>query len=162
MVENGLDTETLQIIEKLLEQEKYRKMYVHKPYPWQQTFHNAGKDNSERLLMAANGVGKTMTGAYETAIHLTGLYPSWWEGRRYAKPVKWWGCSISADSQKEYVQPSLLGPDLGEGYGIGFIPLDRLGKPSTRQAGISGVVDTVNVRHTSGGQSQRKTPLRQA
>ena len=29
------------------------------PYPWQVEFHNAGKDNPERLLQAANRVGKT-------------------------------------------------------------------------------------------------------
>src|SRR3990167_2237350 len=53
------------------------------PYPWQVEFHNAGKDNPERLLQAANRVGKTRTAAAEVAIHASGQYPSWWKGRRF-------------------------------------------------------------------------------
>jgi hypothetical protein len=33
--------------------------------------------------MAANRVGKTVVGAYETTVHMTGEYPAWWEGRRF-------------------------------------------------------------------------------
>ena len=149
-----MGSEALQIVEKLLALQPYRKLYLHKPYAWQEEFHNAGGENPERLLMAANGVGKTLTGAYETAVHATGEYPDWWRGRRFITPPKLWACSISADSQKEYVQPALLGTDLGEGYGKGLIPKHCLGKPSTRQAGISGVVDVVPVKHASGGKSQ--------
>jgi hypothetical protein len=39
----------------------------------------------ERLLMAANQVGKTLAGAAEAAFHLTGRYPDWWEGRRWER-----------------------------------------------------------------------------
>lgn len=148
MGEDPIDT--VEIVQKLLEAKKYRKLYTHEPYDWQRKFHDAGKGNPERLLMAANGVGKTLTGGYETAVHLTGEYPDWWEGHRFTKPPVMWASSISADSQKEYVQPVLLGPDLGESYGTGFIPKDKLGKPATRQAGISGVVDTVTVKHAAG------------
>ena len=31
----------------------------------------------ERLMIAANRIGKTQAGAYETTAHLTGLYPKW-------------------------------------------------------------------------------------
>jgi hypothetical protein len=31
------------------------------------------------LLLGANQSGKTLGGAAEVAIHLTGLYPSWWD-----------------------------------------------------------------------------------
>src|SRR5689334_13894983 len=52
-------------------------------YPKQREFHNQGLIHRERLLMAANQVGKTYCGAAEAAIHLTGLYPAWWQGRRF-------------------------------------------------------------------------------
>jgi hypothetical protein len=38
---------------------RIRKLYRYKPYPWQREFHDAGKDNPDRMLMAANRVGKT-------------------------------------------------------------------------------------------------------
>jgi len=40
--------------------------------------------------MAANRVGKTMSGAAELAYHLTGLYPDWWQGRKFAEPIRAW------------------------------------------------------------------------
>ena len=126
--------------------------------PWQLDFHNAGKDNPYRLAMAANGPGKTELVCAETAIHLTGLYPDWWEGKRFDRPVKVWAGSISNSTQKDAVQPGLLGPDLDEkdggGLGSGYIPKESLaGKPKIRQAGIADVVDTVRVNHVSGGTS---------
>lgn len=122
--------------------------------PWQLEFHRAGADNSERLLMAANGCGKTWTGAAETAIHLTGDYPDWWEGKRFDGPIKAWIASISNEGQRDYSQPALLGPDLKLGLGTGLIPKDRLeGKPSKRQCGIDNVADEFHVKHRSGGLS---------
>jgi phage terminase large subunit-like protein len=126
------------------------------PYPFQKEFYNAGKDHPERLLMAANGVGKTWAGAYEVACHATGQYPDWWEGRTFDKaPEKIWVGSITNETQREFTQPALLGNDLGEGLGTGMIPkASILGDVRKRQCGISDVVDTVRVRHKTGGVSQ--------
>lgn len=122
-------------------------------YDWQVEFHNSGADNPERLLIAANRVGKTRTGAAETAIHLTGEYPPWWKGKRFNEPVQWWCGSVTNEASKDIVQEALLGPI--NALGTGWIPGDRIvGKPTFRQAGISEVVDTIHVKHTSGGISQ--------
>jgi len=51
-------------------------------YPKHLAFFAAGRAHQERCMMAANRVGKTFAGGYETALHLTGRYPHWWEGRR--------------------------------------------------------------------------------
>ena len=128
-----------------------RKIFQHDPYPWQHEFHRMGRSHFERLLMAANAVGKTLTGGYETAIHATGLYPDDWDGIRFDHPTLIWVGSISNETQREYTQPMLLGPDLAEGLGLGFIPKDRIIKVTTRQAGIPNVVDEVHVRHVTGG-----------
>ena len=48
------------------------KLLRYQPYPKQAAFHAAGADHRERLLMAANQVGKTWCGAAEAAFHLTG------------------------------------------------------------------------------------------
>ncbi len=147
---------------------KFNKVALYRPYghpttlktegwskkPWQFEFHAAGARNPERLLMAANGVGKTMCGAAETALHLTGLYPEWWTGRRFDKPVNFWVGSISNQTQRDYTQPALFGSDLGENLGSGMVPKDRIvGKPRTRQAGMPDVLDIARVRHASGGNS---------
>ena len=123
--------------------------------PWQLDFHNAGKDNSERLLLCANGVGKTIAGSAETAIHLTGDYPDWWDGHRFEKPPFFWIGSITNETQREITQVALLGQNLGEDLGTGYIPKEKIvGKVKTRQAGISDVADQIMVRHSSGGISK--------
>src|SRR3954470_2168731 len=54
-------------------------------------FFRLGSKHPERLFLAANRVGKTEgAGAYETTLHLTGLYPDWWEGKRFSGPIKGW------------------------------------------------------------------------
>lgn len=134
---------------------RQRKLLSYQPYPFQKEFHNAGATNAERLLCAANGVGKTMPGAAETAMHLTGEYPDWWEGKRFDGPVLFWVGSISNQTQREYTQPALLGDDLGENLGTGFIPKRAIvGKVRIRQAGMADVADVVTVRHKSGGVSR--------
>jgi len=129
------------------------KLTTYRAYPWQKAFHEAGKDNPERMLMAANRVGKTQSAACEVAIHLTGEYPDWWEGRRFDFPVLCWTGSPTNETSKDIVQNELLG-GLGETLGTGWIPRGRLaGRPTTRQAGVKNVVDSFQVRHKSGGLS---------
>ena len=41
-------------------------------------------------LIAGNQNGKTHIGAFEVACHMTGLYPEWWQGRRFDKPTRGW------------------------------------------------------------------------
>ena len=119
------------------------------PYPWQIEFHNAGSANPERLLMAANRVGKTRTASAEVAIHATGLYPKWWKGRRFSNPTKAWVAAETNEDIKGIVQSALLGPQ-GE-HGTGWIPKDKLEGVSYRQAGVSEVMETIKVRHVTGG-----------
>ena len=53
----------------------YRRMDYFQPYPKQQQFFATGQRYRERGFFAANQIGKTEAGGYETALHLTGLYP---------------------------------------------------------------------------------------
>jgi len=93
-------------------QNTYGKLYDHtRPfgpdnigvYSWQQEWHNAGAEFPERMLMAANQVGKTRTAGAETAIHATGLYPPWWKGRVFDHPVDWWCGSVTNESSKDII-----------------------------------------------------------
>lgn len=92
--------------------------------------------------------------APEVAMHATGDYPDWWEGRRFDKPVLVWVGSPTNESSRDIVQKALLGGSSKEEIGLGWIPASSIvGTPKLRQCGISGVVETVKVRHVSGGVS---------
>ena len=87
----------------------------------------------------------------ELAMHATGQYPPWWEGIRYDKGG-WeaWVGSIDSDMQKIGVQRSLLGRDLDELLGTGWLPKDTILDLKRRQASTTDVLDTIKVRHASG------------
>lgn len=118
------------------------------PYDWQVEVHNMGGTVTERLLMAANRVGKTMCGGAEVACHATGIYPKWWQGRRFSDATVIWCGSESWTASRDIIQDSLLGPPGEEG--TGWIPKEYIVDFKKRQAGVSDVVDTIRVRHKSG------------
>lgn len=125
-------------------------------YPRHMEFFRAGSVHRERLFMAANRVGKTVAGGYEATCHLTGLYPDWWEGRRWDRPVKVLAAGDTGQTTKDIIQDKMLGGlwDTDE-WGSGLIPRDMLSKPTLKQ-GISGAYEEVKVKHASGGWSTFK------
>lgn len=117
-------------------------------YPKHISFLKDGNKFKQRAFLAGNRVGKSMTGAYETACHLTGLYPDWWEGRRFTKETSGWVVGKTGIVVRETTQVALLGP-LGS-WGSGMIPKDKIVK-IVKTAGSA--VDYIQVKHTSGGLS---------
>lgn len=100
--------------------------------------------------MAGNQLGKTLAGGFEAAMHATGKYPDWWAGKRFAKPTVGWAAGVTGESTRDNVQRILMGRP-GQ-FGTGAIPAaDILGTTSAR--GIPDLLDTVKVRHVSGGVS---------
>jgi phage terminase large subunit-like protein len=104
----------------------------------------------ERLFMAGNQLGKTTAGAMEAAFHATGLYPDWWNGRRFEKPTVGWVAGITAETTRDTVQRLLLGRPRGANLGI--LP-DRLIERVANTYMVAGLADTIMVRHVSGGLS---------
>lgn len=120
-------------------------------YPKHLECFKAGLGNRQRLMLAANRVGKTEgVGLYELTLHLTGVYPSWWEGRRFDRPIKGWACGDTGKTLRETLQAKLLG-DIGS-WGTGLIPKDCLARV-TRGSGVADSVDTIYVKSKSGGLS---------
>ena len=74
------------VIEALETEYEENKLSHYKPYLFQEKFHADGSIANQRLLMAANRVGKSYVGAMEMTIHLTGLYPDWWTGKNLKTP----------------------------------------------------------------------------
>ncbi|POH35742.1 MULTISPECIES: terminase large subunit domain-containing protein [Sinorhizobium] len=125
----------------------------YKPYSKQKEFHAAGNGYRERLFMAGNQLGKTLAGAAEAAMHLTGKYPDWWEGKRYSKPIVAIAGSESYELTRDGVQRLLVGPPMTEEeWGTGYLPKADI-ISHTRRSGVSGALDSITVRHVSGGTS---------
>ena len=121
-------------------------------FPKHLQFFAAGSRHQERCMMAANRVGKTFgVGGYETALHLTGRYPVWWEGRRFAAPIEAWAVGDTAETTRDIVQAALMGPPAE--LGTGLIPADAIVNEPSRRAGAPGAFDTARIRHVSGGVS---------
>lgn len=119
--------------------------------PKHKAFFEAGKDFPERLFMAGNRVGKSLAGAFELACHLTGDYPSWWNGRVFDHPIDAWAVGKDARAVRDTAQKELLG-DVGQ-WGTGMIPAHRLGKFWALQ-GTPQAVDIIQIKHKSGGWSK--------
>lgn len=127
-------------------------------YPRHMEFFRAGAEYRERCFMAANRVGKTEgAGAYESTLHMTGEYPEWWEGRRFTKPVRGYVCGKTNETTRDIVQTKLFGMVSTKENrkvvdGTGLVPARCIGDISWKQ-GVSDLIDTVRVRHKSGGWS---------
>jgi phage terminase large subunit-like protein len=129
------------------------KLAAYRPYGKQREFHAAGAFARERLLMAGNQLGKTYCGAAEMAMHLTGQYPDWWEGKRWDRPVRAWAGSKTGEVTRDGVQRLLVGePKDRAAWGTGLIPGNTIIGTSTRP-GIAAGLDGVTVRHVSGRNS---------
>jgi Terminase large subunit, T4likevirus-type, N-terminal len=113
-----------QLIADLEAEANEDKLASYKPYLKQAEFHAAGAKHRERLLMAGNQLGKTLAGAMEPAIHATGRYPSWWQGKRFDKPTISWVAGTTGETVRDTVQRMLIGRPGQEGTSA--IPRMRL------------------------------------
>lgn len=115
-------------------------------------FFRLGAAIRERLFIAANRIGKTEgAGGYEVTLHLTGQYPDWWEGRRFNHPTEWWAANDSNLATRDIIQTCMCGP-VGIEPGTGMIPGDAIINYSSK-SGVTDGIDTVYVKHKSGGTS---------
>lgn len=115
---------------------------------------NAGAEHDERVCFGGNRVGKTLgIGAYETALHATGLYPTWWEGHRFDRPILIWTAGTKAVKVRDVNQKQLFGKitkadGLSRASG-GLIPAARIDR-ITRRSGVTDAIDQAVIRHARG------------
>ena len=160
---DGLDKnlELTLLLEESLRRRKERKIATYFPdageyrrelYPKHIAYFTAGARYRERLMMAANRIGKTESiGGYEMVLHMTGRYPAWWEGRKFDRPVSAWAAGDTGKTTRDILQMKLLGPP-GE-FGTGLIPKADLIK-TTAKAGVAEAIEVITVRHATGGESR--------
>lgn len=142
--------ERVEAARRIVDARKWQKLNLFVPYPKQVEFFAMGVEKQERMLRAGNQVGKSEAGAYETALHLTGLYPWDWVGYRFNRGIRAWACGESAGAVRDIQQNKLFGsPGVDELLGSGFIPKDCILGRSLGH-GASGAFDTAQIRHVSG------------
>jgi phage terminase large subunit-like protein len=93
--------------------------------------------------------GKSLAASYEVALHLAGMYPHWWPGYRFTKPIRCWVSSKTSSMTRDFVQRYLLGP-WGK-FGTGMIPGDCFtDKDWTPKRGIPEAIDSIRIHGTFG------------
>ena len=138
---------------QIMRQQKHRKdtnaLASFTPYEWQEIFYASGMKNKQRLLMAANRVGKTFSESREFAFHATGKYPDWWAGIRFKHAPRMWALGVSFEQIRDVIQKELLGDILdGPDFGKGAIPLKSIDMDSLiRAQGTRGLVKEFKVYH---------------
>lgn len=128
-----------------------RKLELYRPYPKQMEFHNASVDHREILNCAANQVGKTFSAAAQTAMHATGKYPGWYEGRRFKKAPVIWCAGVTGEVVRDTIQRLLVGDVANPGTGL----IPRVDIADTLPSrGVADLLDTILVKHSSGQNSR--------
>lgn len=157
--ERALAKQQIEFLQGALERTERRKLFTYYPdegplrrslYAKHMAFFAAGYSHRERCMMAGNRVGKTEgAGGYEVTLHLTGLYPHWWIGRRFDRPVNVLVAGDTGTTTRDIIQAKLLGPV--SKLGTGLVPFENLGE-TTAKAGVPQALDVVQVKHTPSGE----------
>lgn len=153
-----MNDDILAALEKSLEaglrQWRYRSLFPDEGplrrelYSRHLAFFRAGLTHRERLFMAGNRVGKTISGSYEAMLHSTGRYPDWWPGRKFTEAGQWLAAGTTLETTRDIVQAELLGH--GDDYGTGMIPACDI-DDIKRRPNTNGAVDFVMVKRQGGG-----------
>ncbi|RWO76805.1 MAG: terminase [Mesorhizobium sp.] len=147
-------TEYLSLLRELDRRRRTNQLAAYRPYPRQAEFHAAGAANRERLFMAGNQLGKTRAGGAEWAMHLTGRYPEWWQGKVFDTAVRLWAAGVTAEGTRDNPQRILIGPpQQPAAWGTGMIPADAIVSTIMGRGAPHGL-DSVVVRHGGGGDVQ--------
>lgn len=140
--------EVLEALEALDHNSRYRRYESFEPYEKQKLFFDYGKTHMERLLSAGNQNGKSEAGAFECAMHLTGLYPAWWGGRRWDRAVRAWADGETSTLVRDVQQKKLCGqPGVEEAFGTGMIPKEAFHDRPSLARGVTDAYDTIQVKH---------------
>ena len=125
-----------------------------RPFDHQRKFFANGGNCDRRGILAANRIGKTVSTCYETAYHLTGQYPDWWQGKRFDKPITAMVAGESWGQVALVLQAELLGTNdvkIKQQLGTGAIPRDCIVTDTLRGDGANCM--GVEIRHKSGANS---------
>ena len=134
---------------------RYNQLKYFRPFDHQLEFFSTGQSD-RRGILAANRIGKTVSTCYETAMHLTGLYPDWWpaDARRFDHPVTAMVAGEGWGQVALVLQNELLGTadiKITDNLGTGAIPRSCIVTDTQRNDGANCL--GVEIRHVSGSNS---------
>jgi phage terminase large subunit-like protein len=132
---------------------RYNQLKYFRPFEHQLTFFKTGT-SERRGILAANRIGKTVSTCFETAMHLTGQYPDWWEGHRFNGPITAMVAGEGWSQVALVLQNELLGTQdikLQDNIGTGAIPRDSIIVDTMRNDGANCI--GCEIKHVSGGKS---------
>jgi phage terminase large subunit-like protein len=140
----------------ILEEKKKRKdenvIFSVSVYDWQKEFYDQGKVSKQRMLMAANRVGKTYSSCIELTYHLTGIYPDWWSGIKFNFPINAWALGVSGEQIRDVLQNEMFGQLGREGFTTnGLVPASLVG--DITRSMTPKLAKDVRVKHMTGGWS---------
>lgn len=153
MMPTNLRDQLESLVYDIAEDMRYNQLKYFRPFDHQFEFFKTG-DSDRRGILAANRIGKTVSTCYETAMHLTGQYPDWWEGHRYKQPIT---CMVAGEGWSQValvLQNELLGTQdvkMEQNLGTGAIPRDCINTETMRNDGANSI--GVEVKHITGGYS---------
>lgn len=117
-------------------------------YPKHMEFFAATKDYTEVAFIAGNRCGKSLSAAYAATLFLCGdIYPHWWPGRTFERPVNILVAGENAKLVRDSIQEKFIGPP--NDIGTGLIPYDRIIERRAK-AGTADAADTVRVKSKYG------------
>jgi phage terminase large subunit-like protein len=136
----------------MVEYKRTHKLEHFRPYTWQKLTFKAGINSPQRLLMAGNRCGKTLSACFELCLHLTGIYPKWWEGQRFLNPTSCIASGITGESMRDVLQLEILGEwaaDMKTFDNTGFIRNEVVGDFVRSQTTKNGLRD-IRIKHVTG------------
>lgn len=119
--------------------------------PKHKAFFDATAKYRATMFRAGNRCGKTVSGAFAGACWSTGIYPDWWEGKKFDKNTDGWVVGKTGQTTRDAPQTELMGP-LGS-FGTGMIPKDRIMKIVMKPS-VPGAVEMVLVANEWGDPSK--------
>lgn len=137
----------LEEIARRRELNRFSDMY-HSFYAWQLDFIRSTADYTETALIAANRVGKTYTGTWLDACHLTGDYPEGFEGHKFKHAPLCWCLGVTGDKARDLLQQPLFGNLVDGKFTGGLVPADKI--IDYIPSGTSRLANTVFVKHKAG------------
>jgi len=152
-IPDSLQLQLMDLAITVTEDMKFNQLKYFRPFEHQLNFFATGK-HDRRGILAANRIGKTVSTCFETACHLTGLYPEWWNGHRFTSPIT---CMVAGEGWSQValvLQNELLGTQdvkITENLGTGAIPRSCIVVDTMRNDGANCI--GVEIKHTSGANS---------
>jgi len=142
-----------ELVVAVQEDMRYNQLKYFRPFEHQLRFFKTGQSD-RRGILAANRIGKTVSTCFETAMHLTGQYPEWWQGKRFNRAITAMVAGEGWTQVALVLQNELLGtPDvkLHESMGTGAIPRNCIVMDTMRGDGANCL--GIEIRHASGENS---------